>query len=212
MKINEQAQEQLEQLWISEEENGSLPEEESIAGFYQELTQLGLVYAEGGSIRLTTSGKAEAANAIRRHRLAERLVVDVLVTEGDLVEEQACSLEHALVDGIEESICTLLGHPRTCPHGKPIPPGRCCQQMRLTLGALIAPLSELKVGQEGRIAYLHLHKPRHLHKLMAMGVLPGAPMRVKTVYPSIVFEVGFSQFAVDSEIASEIYVRIKDQD
>jgi DtxR family Mn-dependent transcriptional regulator len=53
-----------------------------------------------------------------------------------------------------------------------------------------------------------MHNPQHLQKLMAMGVLPGAAVRVKAVYPSIVFEAGYSQFAVDEETAGEIYVRL----
>jgi DtxR family Mn-dependent transcriptional regulator len=210
LKISECVQEQLEQLWISEVENGAaLPAMPSLDSAYQELFTLGLAVQADQTIKLTADGKVEAANAIRRHRLAERLVVDVLVTDESLVDEQACNLEHALVDGIEESICTLLGHPRVCPHGKPIPAGRCCQQQRLTLGAIIAPLNDLKAGQEGDIAYLHMHNPQHLQKLMAMGVLPGAAVRVKSVYPSIVFEAGFSQFAVDEETAAEIYVRLQ---
>jgi len=213
LKISEQVQEQLELLWIAEEENGAaLPEEASPDSLYQELIGLGLVVQAGGAVQLTAMGKTEAAQAIRRHRLAERLVMDVLVTDENLMEEQACSLEHGLVDGIEESICTLLGHPRICPHGKPIPVGRCCQQQRLTVGALIAPLNDLKAGQSGSIAYLHMHQPQHLQKLMAMGVLPGAAVRVKAVYPSIVFEAGYSQFAVDEETASEIYVRLQSID
>ena len=135
-------------------------------------------------------------------------MVDVLVTSEDQVDARACSLEHALVDGIEESICTLLGHPRACPHGKPIPPGECCKQMRSSVGRLIAPLCELKPGQEGQIAYLHMHDPQHLQKLMAMGVLPGVALKLKSNFPSYVFEAGFSQFAVDETIAADIFVRL----
>ena len=135
-------------------------------------------------------------------------MVDVLTTAEEHVDSRACSLEHALVDGIEESICTLLGHPRLCPHGKPIPPGECCKQMRATVGRLIAPLCELKPGQEGKIAYLHMHDPQHLQKLMAMGVLPGIELKLKSTFPSYVFEAGFSQFAVDEGIAEDIFIRL----
>ena len=209
VKISEQAQELLEQLWIIEEEMGTPTSKlDDLSTCRQELVQLGLLDKKDNRFQLTSSGKVEASNAIRRHRLAERLMVDVLVTEDALVDQRACSLEHVLVDGIEESICTLLGHPRICPHGKTIPAGRCCQQHRSSVSPLIIPLSDLKAGQDGRIAYVHLHNPQHLQKLMAMGVLPGAPVRVKAVYPSIVFEAGYSQFAVDEEIASEIFVRL----
>ena len=213
MIISEQAQELLEQYWSIEEENSPPTSEvRDLSSGRQELVQLGLLEDKLGRFHLTPSGKVEAANAIRRHRLAERLMVDVLVTEEALVEQRACSLEHALVNGIEESICTLLGHPRFCPHGKAIPAGRCCQQHRSSLSPLITPLSELKVGQTGRIAYVHLHNPQHLQKLMAMGVLPGAPVHLKAIYPSIVFEAGYSQFAVDEAIAEEIFVRVENKD
>ena len=206
MKLSENAQEQLEYLWTLYEENGAA--ELSPSDDYAELVGLDFVELDKSQPRLTEAGRSEAANAIRRHRLAERLMVDVLVTSEEQVDARACSLEHALVDGIEESICTLLGHPRACPHGKPIPPGECCKQMRATVERLIAPLCELRPGQEGQIAYLHMHDPQHLQKLMAMGVLPGVALKLKSNFPSYVFEAGFSQFAVDEGIAADIFVRL----
>jgi DtxR family transcriptional regulator, Mn-dependent transcriptional regulator len=213
LKISESAQEQLEQLWISSEETPSaLPmppvSNADPANEFEELRRLGLVEFNVRGVALTTAGHQEAAMAIRRHRLAERLFTDILVTDSNLIEERACSMEHALFDGVDESICTLLGHPSVCPHGNPIPPGRCCEQMRTSLNSLIAPLKELKRGQSGQIAYLHMENPQRLHKLMAMGVLPGVALKVKETYPSYVFEAGYSQFAVDGEIAGDIFVRL----
>jgi DtxR family Mn-dependent transcriptional regulator len=209
MKISEYSQEQLERLWIFSEEYGpdpnSAPDQ---LNDFSELAALGLVTMVDNVPCLTPNGRAEASMAIRRHRLAERLMVDVLATEESLMEERACSMEHALFDGVDESICTLLGHPQVCPHGKPIPPGRCCKEMRSTVGRLIAPLVELKNGQSGRIAYIQVSDPHRLQKLMAMGVLPGVPLRVLRNQPSYVFEAGYSQFAVDEEIASVIYIRL----
>ena len=209
MKISENAQELLENLWILFEEGGScLDSSADQPPDYSELAALGLVIMAGETACLTPVGRTEAAMAIRRHRLAERLMVDILVTEEALIEERACSMEHALFDGVDESICTLLGHPQVCPHGKPIPPGRCCQQLRSTVSRLIAPLNELKSGETGRIAYIKMDDPDRLHKLMAMGVLPGVPLRVLRNRPSYVFEAGYSQFAVDEEIASAIFIRL----
>jgi DtxR family Mn-dependent transcriptional regulator len=158
---------------------------------------------------LTESGVPEAALAIRRHRLGERLLADVLKAEDALLDEQACRLEHALFDGLDESICTLLGHPQFCPHGKPIPPGDCCRQMRATVGRLISSLSELKPGQGGEVAYVQMSDSGRLQKLMAMGVLPGGKITLLRRSPSFVFECGYSQFAVDEEIAGAIFVRLK---
>ncbi len=206
MRLNENIQERLEAYWIASEENGFLdPDLSGVqAETDRELQQMGLLEDH----RLTAAGKKEAALAIRRHRLAERLFADVLVTEENLVDERACSLEHALFDGIDESICTLLGHPKFCPHGKPIPPGKCCESMRGQISPLIQPLRDLEPGQEGRIAYVQMKDPQHLQKLMAMGVLPGVSVRVQRRFPSYVFEAGYSQFAVDEAIAGDIYVRV----
>jgi putative ABC transport system ATP-binding protein len=78
-------------------------------------------------VELTDRGRQRAADIIRRHRLAERLFTDSLALESESeIEQQACKFEHILSPEATEKICTFLGHPRTCPHGAPIPPGRCC--------------------------------------------------------------------------------------
>jgi putative ABC transport system ATP-binding protein len=78
-------------------------------------------------VELTPRGRQRAADIIRRHRLAERLFTDSLALESESeIEQQACKFEHILSPEATEKICTFLGHPRTCPHGAPIPPGRCC--------------------------------------------------------------------------------------
>ena len=78
-------------------------------------------------IELTERGKKRAADVIRRHRLAERLFTDSLAMDSESeIEQQACKFEHILSPEATDKICTFLGHPRTCPHGAPIPPGQCC--------------------------------------------------------------------------------------
>src|SRR6266852_9395808 len=78
-------------------------------------------------VELTPRGRQRAADIIRRHRLAERLFTDSLALESESeIEEQACKFEHILSPEATEKICTFLGHPRTCPHGAPIPRGSCC--------------------------------------------------------------------------------------
>lgn len=210
MELSEHAQELLERLWVAIEEHGKagMSAEEVTLEEFEELMEAGLVRQEGEWITLTPMGRPEAAQAVRRHRLAERLLADVLLTEGALIDDHACRFEHALVNGVEESICTLLGHPRFCPHGNPIPSGECCRQMKDSAERVIAPLSELEPGQRGHIAYLQMNNPRRLQKLMAMGVFPGVPITLLRRFPSIVFEAGYTQFAVDEEIAADIYVRL----
>ncbi len=209
MKVSESAQEILERLWMVEEDGkGGVPLTDLDLESIDELVQSGMVLQDGLVWKLTKSGVPEAAMAIRRHRLGERLLADVFKAEDVLLDEQACRLEHALFDGLDESICTLLGHPQFCPHGKPIPPGECCRKMRATVGRLISPLSEVAPGQGGEVAYIHMGNAGHLQKLMALGVLPGGKISLLRNSPSFVFECGYSQFAVDEEIAAEIYVRL----
>ena len=78
-------------------------------------------------VELTPRGHKRAADIIRRHRLAERLFTDSLAMDSETeIEQQACKFEHILSSEATDKICAFLGHPRTCPHGSPIPPGPCC--------------------------------------------------------------------------------------
>jgi putative ABC transport system ATP-binding protein len=78
-------------------------------------------------VELTPRGRERAGSIIRRHRLAERLFTDSLAMDSETeIEQQACKFEHILSPEATDKICTFLGHPKTCPHGAPIPPGPCC--------------------------------------------------------------------------------------
>jgi putative ABC transport system ATP-binding protein len=85
-------------------------------------------------VELTTRGRQRAADIIRRHRLAERLFTDSLALDSETeIEQQACKFEHILSPEATDKICSFLGHPRTCPHGAPIPPGACCGRVNEVL-------------------------------------------------------------------------------
>lgn len=73
------------------------------------------------SIKLTTKGRGLATTVVRRHRLAERLLVDVIGLEWEKVHREADRWEHAISADVEEKLVELLGDPMTCPHGNPIP-------------------------------------------------------------------------------------------
>jgi putative ABC transport system ATP-binding protein len=78
-------------------------------------------------VGFTERGRQRAADIIRRHRLAERLFMETLHMQDEMeIEQQACKFEHILSPEATEKICSFLGHPKTCPHGSPIPPGACC--------------------------------------------------------------------------------------
>ena len=92
------------------------------------LKPVGVSVGDGSMIvELTPRGRQRAADIIRRHRLAERLFTDSLALDSESeIEQQACKFEHILSHEATDKICTFLRHPKTCPHGAPIPPGPCC--------------------------------------------------------------------------------------
>jgi DtxR family Mn-dependent transcriptional regulator len=176
---------------------------------FKELQEGGCItFTEAGRFRLTPSGMEQGRGVLRRHRLAERLLMDVLDVRGELMDETACQFEHLLHRDVAEKICSLLGHPKVCPHGKPIPPGSCCEAMKGPVEPAVATLADLEPGQEGIIAYLHADEPQKIQKLMSLGVLPGSKVELIRRFPSYVFRVGYSQYAVDGDIAAAVYVRL----
>jgi putative ABC transport system ATP-binding protein len=97
---------------------------------HEALKPSGVSTGDGSMIvELTPRGRQRAADIIRRHRLAERLFTDSLALDSESeIEQQACKFEHILSPEATDKICSFLGHPRTCPHGAPIPPGPCCER------------------------------------------------------------------------------------
>lgn len=210
MNLSDRAEEILETLWVrSQEEKGEPVDLGASKGepAIDELEKSGHVRLTGGRIALTEKGKAEGRQIVRRHRLAERLFTDILDIKRKLVHPVSCQFEHLLHEGIDENICILLGHPKTCPHGQPIPEGECCRKSKEIIGKIISSLSSLSANQRGRVAYIHTKDPKKLQKLMAMGILPGMTINLIQKFPSYVFQIGQSQFAVDKELAEAIFVR-----
>lgn len=87
---------------------------------------LSIAGTAGSEVRLTDSGARRARDVVRRHRLAERLFTDTFAIEDAEAHQQACRFEHIITPELDQRICSFLGHPKTCPHGNPIPPGPCC--------------------------------------------------------------------------------------
>lgn len=213
MRLSEKAEEILEALWIAvEEEGGAFLDPVSMEfpaddPAYRELAGHALIEVRQGMIYFRPEGREEGKMTIRRHRLAERLMMDVLNIRGDAGEYKACQFEHLLNEGADVKVCTMLNHPSTCPHGKPIPPGQCCSDARAQGDLGVVPLTEFKSGQDGEIAYIQTEDNKKMQKLMAMGVLPGNKITLVQSFPSYIFRVGYSEFAIDSNLAREIFVR-----
>jgi DtxR family Mn-dependent transcriptional regulator len=212
--LTEEAEEAVAQLWTAEEGEGvaDLPPH-GIAGEDREaalgqLRQAGLIEDSPGAVSLTEAGRTVGASIIRRERLAERLLTDILDLGESQVAETACKFEHLLRRGIDDRICTLLGHPRFCPHGSPIPPGECCRAGAHSAEKVISSLADLAPGQAGTVAYIHGRRRELMQRMLAMGVVPGSPIALVQTAPSYVFQLGQAQLAVDRETAQDIYVRL----
>lgn len=171
------------------------------------LENSGLVHIKDDAITLTSKGEKLAEATVRRHRLAERLLTEVLEIEEKNIEENACSFEHSLSSLVTDSICTLLGHPPTCPHGLPIPRGECCRKFKIEVSPLVQPLKDIEVGQKGRIVFILPRSHSRLDRLASLGIVPGSVIRLHQKQPSFVIEIGETTLAIDSDITKEIYVK-----
>lgn len=214
---DEMQDEVLEILWTVLEQGGreDVPTDQLVVDGAQVddsvlggLEQAGLIRRAAADVRLTAAGFEEARKTIRRHRLSERLFADILDVVKEEMEDAACRFEHMLIKPeLEGRICALLGHPKTCPHGRPIPIGECCHGVDSAADQTVVPMSQLLQGQGGVIAYVHSGDSDKLKKLMAMGILPGERVTLERQYPSFVFVVGNSRYAVDEGMANAIFVR-----
>lgn len=213
MKLSEKAEEILEAMWIAIEEGGEGSAEIKNIGIdpedqsYAELAGFALIEVKEGRAYFIREGKEEGRQTIRRHRLAERLIMDVFNIRGEEGDEKACLFEHLLKEGVDTKVCIMLNHPSTCPHGKPIPQGDCCSEARKSGTMGVLPLTELRPNEDGEIAFIQTKDSKIMHKLMAMGVLPGNRIYLVQKFPSYIFRIGYSEFAIDEEMAHEIFVR-----
>jgi len=205
--ISPNVEELLEGLYVCEVEQGEYPPKTIVERGAAEALSLKLAEPCGEKYRLTDDGKQAGQNVVRRHRLAEKLLQDVLAVGPANIEEDACRFEHVLQDGVDDKVCILLGHPTCCPHGKSIPPGKCCEAAKGDMIKEVRPLCDGKPESRGSVAYLATMDDRQVQKLVAMGILPGAEIKVIRNFPSYVFQIGYSQFAVDRPLAEVIYVR-----
>ena len=166
-----------------------------------------LFQIEENRIFLKERGEEKAREIIRRHRLTERLLTEIFEMSEEEVEEEACKLEHILSPGVTESVCTFLGHPPTCIHGKPIPRGECCAKFKKEMKPLVIPLEELGLGEEGRIVFIAPKSHQRLDRLSSLGIVPGSIVRMHQKNPSHVLQIGETSLALDREIVKDIYVK-----
>ncbi len=177
--------------------------------------------------RLTSTGRRIAGKIIRKHRLLERFLHDVLKIDKGNVHDQACGMEHSLSDDAAEALCRFLKHPDRCPdNGKIIPPcdlqiGNCVECLELDSKGLEAlgknnqnrvPIGSLKQGQCGKISLIR-GGYNVLQRLSEMGLKPGTKICAVRVAPSngpVEISVGNSILIIGKGIASKIFVDLEE--
>jgi DtxR family Mn-dependent transcriptional regulator len=149
----------------------------SVTEMLKRLSDRGLVSHEPrGEIALTEEGRALARSVMRRHRLWERFLHDVLGMHADRVHDEACKLEHATSPAVEQELERALGDTAACPHGRAIPPA----VDRATLNSSVprdgepisVPLARLQPGESGTVQSLGSGKTL-VARCLALGFTPG---------------------------------------
>jgi DtxR family Mn-dependent transcriptional regulator len=184
----------------------------TVAQTLKKLSESGYITQDRVSgLRLTPHGQTETEGLLRRHRLAERLMFDVLGMDFISAHEQAHSLEHWLSPEVEERIQSLLGAPQTCPHGNPIP-GNAPGGLDYLRSQNARRLSTVNPGDSVAVVCISEvveDETALLRQLLDTGIVPGRQLNVTRRHDNGVVEyvtVG-SDYAIAGEIAEKIWVR-----
>jgi DtxR family Mn-dependent transcriptional regulator len=175
----------------------------SVTEMLQRLSDRGFVsYESRRGASLTEEGRGVATSVLRRHRLWERFLHDVLGFQWDEVHDQACGLEHATSPDLERRLAQLLGYSHTCPHGNLIP-----GMARRPEGRTVALLSELEPAQFARIVSVRTEEPKLLRRLGELGLRPGAVVQVEGSAPEggpLALQVGGRRRHLERDVASQV--------
>jgi DtxR family transcriptional regulator, Mn-dependent transcriptional regulator len=169
----------------------------------RELRARGLLDAKSDCLALSDEGRRQAAAVLRRHRLSERLLTDVLGLPWDRVHEEAMRLEHSLTPEAEARLTSLLNDPETCPHGGPIPgsDGIAAAHTRT--------LDTVPAGAQVRIEQITEEEGALLRYLASLGLLPKAELSVEEIAPfggPLLVRVGGARYAIGRDVAAKILV------
>jgi len=217
--------EMLESLWIMEERGRdmssnksglcSMAVDEELVKHHVDaeaalklVMKHGYIKVEGESVTYTTTGRERGRQVMRRKRLAEKLLAEVLSVGPHETRASACRFEHILSPEVTDSVCSFLGHPPTCPHGKPIPHGDCCKKLSHHMKPLVMPMKELDPGAKARIVFIAPKDHSRMDRLSTLGIVPGTEITLHQKKPAFVIRAGETELAIDVEIAAEIYVKV----
>lgn len=209
-------EEYLEAIYRLEEKTGSAKTSDlakqlkvtlgTITNTVENLERKGLIIHEPyHGVKLTEKGRIVALDVIRRHRLSERLLTDILHMDWSEVHDEVCKLEHAISDDIFNNIEKVLGYPKTCPHGSPIP-----KKSGSIPPENSEPLINLDLNATGTIVKIIEEDPDILRYLASIGLTPGASIKVKEKVPfngPILLEVNEINQALGQNIAAIIWIK-----
>ena len=183
----------------------------------------GLVVVSGDRhLELTPDGQLKATRVMRKHRLAERLLTDVIGLEWSYVHEEACRWEHVMSDRVEKRLVELLDHPRHSPYGNPIPglaelgEERVAEQFLDGVVSLVVFARAIPdqgtgpvPGVVGRLGEPLQTDTELLSRLAQAGVLPGAPITVDVSGALVTVGVPGSGMVLDlpDDVARHVFVR-----
>jgi DtxR family transcriptional regulator, Mn-dependent transcriptional regulator len=177
----------------------------------------GLVVVEGDRhLELTTDGRTKALHVMRKHRLAERLLADVIGLDWAFVHDEACRWEHVMSEQVERRLLELLDHPTESPYGNPIPglgelgdvpAGRFLDGV-VTIVERVAGQTGPVTGTLRRLGEPVQFEPELLGQLRDAGVMPGAEVQLSAAGGYVLVRVeGFGEgLELPREVAQHIYV------
>lgn len=211
-RLSNESENLLVHVWSAHEQGDMTLEhlvikEPDCASLIESLVADGWLCRKQVAVEFTPRGRDRAQRLVRQHRLAEVLMQQVLEVRPERANADACLWEHILSAEVTDTICTFLGHPRHCPHGKPIPPGSCCSRTSRTITPLVQPLVNLRVGASARITFITPRVYRRLDRLAALGVVPGTVVVLKQKSPSYVVRADETEIAIEEDVARDIFVR-----
>jgi DtxR family Mn-dependent transcriptional regulator len=158
-------------------------------------------------VHLTDEGRGYATSIMRRHRLAERLLVDVLHLPWHQVHEEAGRLEHAISANLEEHLVRLLGDPATCPHGNPIP-GSATPAPNDPL----EPLGTLARGTSAEVRRISEEIEANADSMLLLeeaGLIPGCSVDVVDAeHGRLRVRTSLGESAIPDQVAARVYVAI----
>jgi DtxR family Mn-dependent transcriptional regulator len=192
---------QVIQARLAERVGHSAP---TVSEMVHRLMEEGYIDAKGRSLSLTTSGRELAIGVIRKHRLVERLLTDVIGLPWHKVHAEADRWEHVISDDVEARLVEILGNPSTCPHGNFIP-----RSGRAPVPSTV--LSEARVGQRVRLARIAEIVELDMDALIYLeehSFIPGCEATVTAQGPdgSLVLETEDTSLVLGAALAKLLYV------